>query len=307
MDSIKYSPENQRDFFRKIQKKFSITYYYSTSFFPMEVREKVWVLYSFLRIVDEIVDNPIAEPRTTLEAFQKAFWHQWKNQEKNGQHTTGKRIDEKTIIINSFIELALTFKFEKSWIEAFFHSMAMDLTIDRYKNYDGLLKYIYGSAEVVGLMMNVLMGGTPQGQEAAKMLGRAMQLTNFLRDIKEDFERGRIYVPQEDLLQFKITEKDFQNNSSTKFINLLKFEITRVKEQYEHVLKNVHYIPQNSRLAVVIATYVYLDVLERIAKSPEQLWSRNFKKTFLSFPKAILKSRKLLKQYKKTNPLQPTN
>lgn len=311
---------SQQNFFRQIQKKFSITYYYSTLFFPLKVREKVWVLYSFLRIIDEIVDNPISDSKIALESFEGNFWEKWHKTEKffKKENLKNKEINnlfkfysiqhkntvqslniEKEIIIIAFINLAFEYKFEKKWIEGFFSSMAMDLTIQSYKTYDDLLKYIYGSAEVVGLMMNKIMGGTNLGENYAKKLGRAMQLTNFLRDIKEDFQRGRIYIPLEDFERFKLSVSDFKTGNSVPFLNLIKFEIQKIVDIYEDVFLNAHYIPSKSRLAVLTATYVYFDVLQRIAKSPHKLWTHNFKKTFFSFPKAIFKSIRLLKKYRK--------
>lgn len=293
---------NKQKYFRKIQKKFSITYYYSTKLFPLKIRHKVQVLYSFLRLVDEIVDNPVSDPAITLKKLKKEFQECWNNWERKQYFELEKAASWKVIrfteaesrfIVEEFIKLAFSENFERSWIEAFFDSMEMDLHIKRYETFEELLKYVYGSAEVVGLMMNKIMGGTDPGEGPARLLGRAMQLTNFLRDIKEDYQRGRIYIPQEDLNSFGVDEEDFVKTHSEKYLEMMRFEITRVQSQYDEVIEQAELIPLNSRLAVLTSLFVYRQVLNRISSMPEQLWTRNFKKTFWSFPRAINIARKI--------------
>lgn len=296
---------NKQAFFRRIQKKFSVTYYYSTKLFPIEIRQNVQILYSFLRLADEIVDNPVSEPRLALAKLEKSFWEAWKHWERK-RFFDGKNVTvlksirfndlESKFITEEFIKLAFQLNFEKNWIEAFFKSMAMDLDINRYEDHRDLMVYVYGSAEVVGLMMNRVMGGETIGDSAARTLGRAMQLTNFLRDIKEDFERGRIYIPRNDFKRFKISEKTFSTGSGKDYLKMIRYEIDLVKNLYAEVIEQAVLIPANCRLAVLTSLFVYKNVLDRISEKPELLWVKNFKKTFWSFPKAIYAARKLMSQ-----------
>lgn len=296
---------NKRAFFRKIQKKFSVTYYYSTKLFPSEIRQNVQVLYSFLRLADEIVDNPVSEPRQALAKLEKSFWESWGEwerkrffDEKNAIVLKSIRFNEleSKFITEEFIKLAFELNFEKKWIEAFFKSMSMDLDVNRYEDHQDLMVYVFGSAEVVGLMMNRVMGGETIGDDAARTLGRAMQLTNFLRDIKEDFERGRIYIPMNDFKRFQVSEKAFSAGSGEDYLKMIRYEIDLVKNLYAEVIGQAFLIPANCRLAVLTSLFVYKNVLDRISANPELLWVKNFKKTFWSFPKAISAARKLISQ-----------
>jgi len=175
---------------RDIFKSHSVTYYYSTLLFPKRIRHNVFILYAFVRLADEYVDNPETgvDPLASLHNFKHLFDLEW-NRENSGHP-----------VVARFVLLAKEFEFEKEWIDAFLHSMEMDLYKSRYHTFEELEEYIYGSAEVIGLMMSRVMGIGAEWNMEARSLGKAMQLINFLRDIKEDYERGRIYFPLEEFV-----------------------------------------------------------------------------------------------------------
>jgi len=180
---------------RRVQKGHSKTYYFSTSLFPEEVRPHVHALYAFMRYADEIVDNPGATTLSEQLAGLGAF------EEETLAAVTGKAVANP--ILRAFANTVLLRGIEPGLIEAFMKSMKMDTGIFRYPTYEDLEEYTYGSAAVVGLMMCRVIGATDEAANLhAEALGVAMQLTNFLRDVREDWARGRVYLPLEDLERF---------------------------------------------------------------------------------------------------------
>lgn len=243
-------------FFDKLFYKFTKTYYYSALLFPKDVREDVAVLYAFVRIPDEYVDNPVTDPKQSLMSFWGEFDKAWKN---------GGSDD---FVIDSFVRLAHRRKIKKAVADSFLESMKMDLAISTYKTYTDLQKYTYGSAEVIGVMMSDIMEVEKKGYVYARKLGLAMQLTNFLRDVKEDWQRGRIYIPLEDLKKFEIGVDEWGSVDSQKFDKLMLFEIARVRKIFAEARKGIKYIPEDCQRAVLMATSLYEVVLDKIAKNP---------------------------------------
>jgi phytoene synthase len=151
-------------------------------------------------------------------------------------------------------------------ITAFMASMKMDTSVTRYHTYADLEAYTYGSAAVVGLMMCRVVGADdPRAHDAARALGTAMQLTNFLRDIKEDRDRGRVYLPLEDLKRFRYREEDLVAGVvDERFVELMRFEIGRARGLYAHADGGMRYIPRGRRYPVVVARELYAVILDRI-------------------------------------------
>jgi len=308
--------QNPTEIFKQIQKQYSITYYYSTLLFPKPIRIQTHILYAFLRAPDEIVDNPTiqdpAQIANQLTDFETKFWELYNSSStdllKSSEFTIPIDLnlpEIKDLILKSFIHQAKTYNFDPDWIKAFFNSMRADLTKLTYHTTEELDQYIYGSAEVVGLMMTKIMSTqpelTPEQIKYAKLLGHAMQMTNFLRDFKEHLGRNRIYLPleiakqhnldQKHLLSFKnFNEKIPTDPSGTNLLNFIKHFSTQISEEYNQVIKNAHHIPKSSRLPVLTSCFVYKSVLDKIKKNPELLFQKNFKKTKSSFPISIIKA-----------------
>ncbi|HEV8223958.1 MAG TPA: phytoene/squalene synthase family protein, partial [Rubrobacteraceae bacterium] len=177
---------------RRAQRAYSRTYYFSTRLFPPEVRPHVHALYAFMRYADEIVDNPgetsLEEQLAALEAFEQ----------ETLAAVAGEAVPNP--VLRAYANTVRVRGIAPEDIAAFMKSMKMDTHIFRYRTYEDLAVYTYGSAAVVGLMMCRVVGVVDRRADLhAETLGVAMQLTNFLRDIGEDWRRGRVYVPLEDL------------------------------------------------------------------------------------------------------------
>jgi phytoene synthase len=253
---------------RRVQSSHSRTYYFSTSLFPREVRSYVYALYAFMRYADEIVDNPgvttLEEQFAGLEMFQ----------EETLAAVAGEAVENP--VLRAFADTVLSCGIEPSLIEAFIKSMKMDTHIFRYPTYEDLEVYTYGSAAVVGLMMCRVMGVTAKAASPhAEALGVAMQLTNFLRDVKEDWVRGRVYLPLEDLQRFGYTEEDLgQGVVDERFTELMRFEVSRARILYRIADEGMRYIPRGRRYPIVVAGRLYEAILGRIEAQSYNVFSQ---------------------------------
>jgi phytoene synthase len=253
---------------RRVEKAHSKTYYFSTSLFPKEVRPHVHALYAFMRYADEIVDNPRAtsfeEQLASLDAFE----------EETVAAVSGEAVSNP--ILRAFANTVLLRGIEPGLIEAFMRSMKMDTCVFRYPVYGALKEYTYGSAAVVGLMMCRVIGATDERATShAEALGTAMQLTNFLRDVKEDWARGRVYLPLEDLNRFGYAEEDLGRGVvDERFVALMRFEISRARKLYRVADEGMCYIPRGRRYPVVVARHLYEAILGRIEAQGYDVFSQ---------------------------------
>lgn len=233
-----------------------ITRRYSTSFslgikmFHPRFRGPIYGIYGFVRFADEIVDTFHDYPKASLfERFREDTW----------------RAVEEGISLNpvlhSFQHVVRKYKIDKELIEAFLNSMEMDLTESAYDP-EGYNEYIYGSAEVVGLMcLRVFCEGNDAEYQrlksSARRLGAAFQKINFLRDIKSDHEeRGRVYFPGVDFSRFSQEDK-------------WRIEAD-IKEDFDAALEGIRQLPKGARLGVYLAYKYYTHLFLKIKSAPPQ-------------------------------------
>jgi phytoene synthase len=253
---------------RRAQRAHSRTYYFSTQLFPAEVRPKVHALYAFMRYADEIVDNPgattLADQLAGLDAFE----------EETLAAIAGEEVPNP--VLRAFADTVRTSGIGTDLIVAFMKSMKMDTSVFRYPTYRDLEEYVYGSAAVVGLMMCRVIGATdPRATPHAEALGVAMQLSNFLRDIGEDWERGRVYLPLEDLERFGYSEEDLAAGIvDDRFVRLMRFQVARARGLYEVADEGMGFIPRGRRYPVVVARHLYAAILDRIEEAGYDVFSR---------------------------------
>jgi phytoene synthase len=152
----------------------------------------------------------------------------------------------------------------------------MDLTQASYNNFNELYSYCYRVAGIVGLIMLRILGTREKSaEEFALSLGIAMQITNILRDIKEDFSRGRIYLPLEDLNKFSLSKENIASNKvNDDFIKLMKFEIERCREYYQKSQKGIQMITgPRERFVVIAMKEMYSQILRQIEKQSYDIFS----------------------------------
>jgi phytoene synthase len=250
--------EDCYEYCRRLHQRHSKTYYFSTLLFPPETRARVYALYAFMRAADEIVDSPETDDRgEQFDALQRF-------EEETFAAVHGEAVSSP--ILRAFADTVRERKIEAGYIQSFMASMKMDTYISRYETYEDLEEYMYGSAAVVGLMMCRVMGvENDDARPHAEALGAAMQLTNFLRDVREDWQRGRVYLPLEDLERFGYSEEELASNRVNEaFVRLMRFEIERTRTLYGIADQGIGYIPQGRRYPVVVARHLYAAILDHI-------------------------------------------
>jgi phytoene synthase len=258
------------------------TYYFSTLFFPPEVRRSVHALYGFVRYPDEIVDNPPpgSNPAAALAQYREAAL--------DAMRTGCSDLP----VLHAFADMAQRHSLPPEYPMAFLDAMAMDLTRTRYETFDDLKTYTYGSASVVGLMMCHVVGiSDPCALAPAHDLGLAMQLTNFWRDIGEDWRaRGRIYLPLEDMERFGYTESMLaQSIVNDQFIEMMRFEIARAREFYAASDLGISYITPECQLPVKLARILYSRILDKIEANDYDVFTRRARTTSLEKTAELVK------------------
>lgn len=244
-------------------KKGSTTYFNSSLFFPKTIKNDVFILYGFVRKADDYVDSKpqkVDEFYTFKNRYRAAF--------------AGEKTND--IIIDSFVELVKRKSFDPKWIDAFLRSMELDLIKSTYKTMDELLEYIYGSAEVIGLMMSAIMGLDPESFRYARHLGRSMQFINFIRDINEDLEFGRTYLP---LAQSGLNSLDKDNSIKNRkvFIKFIRAQIEQYLEWQAEAEKGFTYIPRRYLVPIKTASDMYKWTAGEINKNPFIVYERKVK------------------------------
>ena len=253
---------------RRVQRSHSKTYYFSTRLLPPEVRPHVHALYAFMRYADEIVDAPgaipLEEQLSALEAFE----------DETLAAVAGEEVPNP--VLRAYANTVRVRGIHPQNITVFMKSMKMDTYVFRYPTYDDLRAYTYGSAAVVGLMMCRVVGvDDKRAEEHAEALGVAMQLSNFLRDVREDWGRGRVYLPLEDLARFDYTEEDLGASIvDERFVDLMRFEIGRTRRLYAAADEGMGYIPRGRRYPVIVARELYAAILDRIEAQGYDVFSR---------------------------------
>jgi phytoene synthase len=241
---------------RRLNKRHGTTYYWSTMLLPAVKRHHVHALYAFCRYADDIVDDlgpaPVEQRAAALAAFGERFFCDL---------AAGASDD---LVLKAVVHTVRAFDIDPDTFRRFLRSMTMDLTVERYETYDDLRVYMDGSAAVIGEMMLPILEPPDLAVAAppARALGEAFQLTNFLRDIAEDLDRHRQYVPQEDLARFGVdlTER----RCSPEFVALMRFEIARCRELYRVAETGIAALPGRSARCVAAAHELYGRILERI-------------------------------------------
>lgn len=244
----------------------STTYFTSTLFFPRAVREDVFILYSFVRTADDYVDAvPQQEEEfwTFCDTYRRAF--------------AGEPAGD--AVIDRFVELMHRIDIRPEWVDAFLHSMARDLSQNTYETIADLEEYLYGSSEVIGLMMARIMDLPEDSWDAARALGKSMQFINFIRDIDEDLSMGRTYFPQEDLAAFGFSTLEYPETRDRPeaFSRFLKFQIERYLIWQKKANAGFPLIPARLRIPVRTASDMYEWTADEIRRDPFVVYERKVK------------------------------
>ncbi len=244
-----------------ITKKYGTSYYFATQFFPREVREGIYAIYAFARIPDEIVDGKAKVGKAETIVQLEDWRERWRTAMNAG------RSDDS--VMNAIVHYFRKFDIQREHGEAFLRSMFMDEERDTYTDYAELEEYMYGSAGVIGLMVTKIVGySTDKAFDHALKLGYAFQLTNFLRDVREDCEElGRVYMPQDELRRFGLSSDDISARVyDERFVDFMKFQIERNREIYREALPGIPMLAFRGRLAVRISYVLYKAILAEVER-----------------------------------------
>lgn len=261
---------------REVFKKGSKTYFNSSIFFPKSVRRDVFILYGFVRVADDYVDA-IPQKKDKFYEFCNLY----------REARSGKKAND--IIIDSFVDLMERKNFEDSWVDAFLHSMEMDLTKKTYDTLEETLEYIYGSAEVIGLFMARILNLPEESFFAAERLGRAMQFINFIRDIPEDLKFGRRYFP---LSGFKLNslKKEETTKKEQEFKRFINAQIDQYLEWEMEAENGFKYIPRRYLIPIKTAADMYKWTAYKIREDPYTIYEEKVKPSKIKIILNILKN-----------------
>jgi len=248
------------------------TYYLATLLLPKSKRPYVHALYGFARYADEIVDDLAST--LTVEEKAKAL-STWGDKILNDLKS-GRSDDA---VGRALIHTVNRFNIPHAHFEAFLHSMTMDLTVTEYQTYEDLLEYVYGSAAVIGLEMVPVLGVLEEGAyECAKKLGIAFQLANFIRDVGEDLDRGRIYLPLEELAQCGVSREMLEARVLTpQIIEALKFQIARVRQLQAEATPGIKMLEAASRPCIEAASTLYCGIVDEVEKIGYDIFNKRAK------------------------------
>jgi 15-cis-phytoene synthase len=257
---------------RDLHRKHGRSYYLATRLLPPWKRRHVHALYGFTRYTDDLVD---VEGGGTLHPGpgRARRLGQWATRFYTAAYGAKDPADPILLAVRHTIA---TFSLRRADFDAFFASMRMDLHVCAYADYRDLLEYMEGSAAVIGTMMLPILlapddrpGPIPAAaRESARQLGLAFQLTNFIRDVAEDLDRGRVYLPAADLERFGVHRDDLAASSASPAVRrLVAFEIGRARDHYRSALPGLAMLPPRSRRCVRLAYAVYGRILDRIEQA----------------------------------------
>lgn len=272
---------------KKLNSKHGKTYYLATLLLPKEKRPYVHALYGFARYADEIVDD-LASQLSDIEKTEKL--NTWGDQVL-ADLKSGNSQDP---IAAALVDTVTKFEIPISYFEAFLHSMKMDLTVTEYHSYEDLYEYVYGSAAVIGLQMVSILGTESvdefeNAKIAAEKLGVAFQLANFIRDVGEDLERGRVYLPVTELQSHGVTRQMLENRFVTPQIkSALKEQIARVRNLQLESMPGIKLLSAKSRECIKAASELYCGIVDEVEKIDYEVFDKRAKTSTLRRMKVAL-------------------
>lgn len=271
---------------KRLNSQHGKTYFLATLLLPKNKRPFVHALYGFARYADEIVDDLDSklspqEKRAELERWSYQLLQDIK---------AGRSSDH---IGRALVDTVKRFEIPIAYFEAFLHSMAMDLDKTEYATFEELMEYVYGSAAVIGLQMLPILGTIPgkfnESKIAAEKLGIAFQLANFIRDVNEDLDRGRVYLPKNELAKFGVDRAMLERRTLTpEIIAALKFQIDRVRKLQRESDEGIAFLSPESRPCIQAASELYCGIVDEVEKIEYEIFKRRAKTSMLRRMKVAL-------------------
>lgn len=249
---------------RAITRYHAKTFYLATRFLPNEKQRAIFAIYGMCRYLDNLVDDEedlVLDIKISLSEIDERLEEFKKNLDLVYD---GQLVDDPILL--AYADTLKKYKVDKELPLQLIEGVRQDLNKARFQNFQEIYDYSYKVASVVGLMTSEVFGyASKDALERATDLGIAMQLTNILRDVGEDLQRDRIYIPQAELDMFNISEQElFNKELSEKFIEMMKFQINRVRKYYKNAFDGIEMLTKDSRLPVYLAHRNYSRILDKI-------------------------------------------
>ena len=256
------------DFCEKIVAANSRSFFTASGFLPWAKRRSVRALYAFCRKCDDIVDRPPSEnPDPEVLRAALASWR---------SRSLAPIADSQDPVVLAWSDARSRFGIPLRYAEQLIQGVARDITQRRYETFADITTYCYGVAATVGLMSMYIIGFS--GAEAipyALRLGVALQLTNILRDVGEDWNAGRLYLPQEDLRRFGLHEGDIEAGVvDDRWRRFMRFQIGRTRQLYEEAWPGIALLHADGRFAISAAAELYRAILADIEAHDYDVFSR---------------------------------
>jgi len=257
------SPEASQAYCRDVAKKRAKNFYYSFVLLSPEKKNAMCAMYAFMRYCDDLSD----EPGATQAAMDR--WREALAAALAGQ-------PDSSPVWPAFLDAVTRYKIPHQYFHDMIDGVASDLSPGVFHNFDELYQYCYRVASVVGLTTVHIFGfDSPEALPLAEKCGIAFQLTNILRDVREDAGLGRVYIPSADLDRFGVSREDLKQSRRTEaFDRLMEFEIERARRYYQESAPLVGLVHKVSRGSLRALIAIYSRLLERIAESPSDVLTR---------------------------------
>lgn len=250
---------------RGVARRRATNFYYAFTVLPRAKRDAMCAVYAFMRYCDDIADD------IDIKLDKKLMLERWRqslDKALSGDY-------EDSPILPAFHDTLVKFNIPAEYFHQLIDGAAMDLSLSRYRTFDQLYDYCYRVASVVGLVCICILGyDNPDANIYAEYCGIAFQLTNILRDIREDAAMGRIYLPEEDLWAFHCPVEDLINGTrSEEFSRLMRFEVWRARDYYHAARPLLQFISSSGRSGLVAMISIYSRILDKIEERDYDVFS----------------------------------
>lgn len=283
-----------------VTKNHAKSFYFAAKFLPKSKRRAVYPIYAFCRHVDDEIDEigegEEIEAVRSVEKWQSNLEEIYRGTTNNERWTTN---DGQRLVFVAWRDLLRSYKIPEKLPLELVQGVLMDTRVKRYETFDDLYVYCYRVASTVGLMSSEILGYTDAvALRYAEAMGVAMQLTNILRDVREDAAMNRIYLPQEDLRKFEVSEKQiFAGEANENFVKMMRFQIARARGFYREGEKGIGLLEKDSRFTVLLAARIYSRILDEIERQNYDVFARRASTTLaqkiVSLPKIWRAAKKI--------------
>ena len=247
----------------KLTSEHSKSFYFASALLPEEKRSAVRALYAFCRTVDDIVDESTDSERET----QLDYWRRM---------VEAVSFSDGDLVAAAWADTLARYHIPRHYALQLIDGVARDLIQTRYQTFDELATYCYGVASTVGLMSMYIVGfHSSDAVPYAIKLGVALQMTNILRDVGDDYQTGRLYLPREELTFYGIREQDIAKGRVTdNWRQFMKFQIERTRQLYEASWEGVKMLEREGQFAIGAASVFYQGILDEIEKNDYDVFTR---------------------------------